>query len=836
VGPDGALWFTEFYGNNIGRITMAGVITEYAVPTAFAGPSGITAGPDGALWFTEDGSNKIARITTAGVITEYVVPQPPLGTPYLSGITAGPDGALWFTDVGGVGNIGRITTAGVIKEYAPPSSASQPSGITLGPDGALWFAESRSNNIGRLSIGGNTVTITAISPSTAVAGGPAFTLFVNGTGFSSGATVLWNGAALPTGVLSSIQLTAPVPSNLIGSAGTATVAVISGGITSAGVPFIANATGQRNIITTVAGSGSFGFGTGGYSGDSGPATLATLSGPRGVAVDASGNLFIADTGNSRIRKVAPGGMITTIVGDGTQGTQGDGGPATSAHLYVPTSVAVDTSGNLFISDLNANVIRKVSASGIITAVAGGVVGGLGDGGLATSAELDFPAGIAVDVSGNLFIADSSHNRIRKVSASGIITTVAGNGEQGFSGDDGSATLAQLHNPEGVAVDAFGNLFIADTSNSRVRKVSANGIIMTIAGNGNQFTSGDGGPATSEYLSAPVGVTVDALGNLFITDIGNNRVRKVSVSGTITTVAGSASTSQGGFSGDGGPATSALLSSPTGVAVDASGNVFIADSGNNRIREVSGAASAAAPAPSITSGGIVPLYSTVNTIQPGEWVSIYGTNLASSTVSWNGDFPTSLGGTSVTINGKAAYFSYVSPTQINLQVPNDTTIGSVPVVVTTAGGKATSTVTLAQFAPSLLLLDSKHIAGIIVRSNGTGAYAAGAYDIIGPTGNSLGYATVAAKAGDTIELFGTGLGPTNPAVPAGQTFSGAAQTTSPVTLRINNVSVTPAFVGLTGAGLYQINLTVPAGLGAGDVSLQAGVGGVQTSSGVVISLQ
>jgi uncharacterized protein (TIGR03437 family) len=246
--------------------------------------------------------------------------------------------------------------------------------------------------------------------------------------------------------------------------------------------------------------------------------------------------------------------------------------------------------------------------------------------------------------------------------------------------------------------------------------------------------------------------------------------------------------------------------------------------------------AGGPPPSIASGGIVPVNSTVPTIQPGEWVSIYGTGLTGSTVTWNGDFPASLGGTSVTINGKAAYLSFVSPTQINLQAPDDTSTGSVPVVVTTSGGTAVSSVTLAQFAPSFILLDSKHVTGIILRANGSGAYGGGTYDLIGPTGDSLGYPTVAAKAGDTIELFAVGLGPTNPAVPAGQAYSSAAPTTYPVNLLINKLSVIPAFAGLSSAGLYQINLTVPTGLGTGEVSLVATVGGVQTPPTVVITLQ
>jgi uncharacterized protein (TIGR03437 family) len=212
-------------------------------------------------------------------------------------------------------------------------------------------------------------------------------------------------------------------------------------------------------------------------------------------------------------------------------------------------------------------------------------------------------------------------------------------------------------------------------------------------------------------------------------------------------------------------------------------------------------------PVIAIGGVVP-----STIEPGEWVSIYGSNLAPGIANWNGDFPTSLNGTSVTVDGKPAYLEYVSPSQINFQVPDDTARGSVSVADTTAIGTVTSTATLASFSPTFFSFDGKHVAGIIVRPDG--------YDLLGPTGTSLGYPTVAAKAGDIVELFGTGFGPT----------------TNPVTIRINNVSVTPSFAGISGAGLYQFNLIIPSGLGTGDVSLQASVGGVQTPVGAVISLQ
>jgi uncharacterized protein (TIGR03437 family) len=223
------------------------------------------------------------------------------------------------------------------------------------------------------------------------------------------------------------------------------------------------------------------------------------------------------------------------------------------------------------------------------------------------------------------------------------------------------------------------------------------------------------------------------------------------------------------------------------------------------------------APLINGGGIVPIYSASSTIQPGSWVSILGTNLASAAATWNGDFPTLLGGTSVTINNKPAYLWYVSPGQINLQAPDDSATGTVPVTVTSR-------------------LDGKHVAGIILRSDRSGLYGGGTYDILGPAGNSFGYQTVPARAGDTLALFGVGFGPTNPTVPAGQPFSGAAPTTNRAAISINGAVVTPSFAGLTAAGLYQINLTLPPGLGSGEVSLLASVNGVLTQIGVLISLQ
>jgi sugar lactone lactonase YvrE len=401
--------------------------------------------------------------------------------------------------------------------------------------------------------------------------------------FSSGQAVFKLG---PAGTLTRVA-GAPGGSSL-GDGGPATSAAlwIPAGVAvdSGGNLYIADS--HNNRVRKVAPSGTIstvaGNGNGGYSGDGGPATSAQLNWPECIAVDSAGNLYIAEYGNNRIRKVAPGGTISTVAGNGTVGYSGDGGPATSAELRSPHGVTVDSSGNLYIADSDNSRIRKVSPGGTISTVAGtGSAGYSGDGGPATSAELREPLGVAVDSSGNLYIADLHNDRIRKVSPGGTISTVAGTGSAGYSGDGGPANRAALRGPHGVAVDSSGNLYIADHYNRRIRKVVPGGMISTVAGNGTWGYSGDGGKATSAQLYFPLGVAVNSAGNLYIADSSNNRIRKVTPRGTISTVAGNGTW---GYSGDGGPATSAQLAQPKGVAVDSAGNLYIAD--EYRIRKVS----------------------------------------------------------------------------------------------------------------------------------------------------------------------------------------------------------------------------------------------------------
>ncbi|MFZ4811864.1 MAG: NHL repeat-containing protein, partial [Ilumatobacteraceae bacterium] len=348
-------------------------------------------------------------------------------------------------------------------------------------------------------------------------------------------------------------------------------------------------------VSTVAGGGA-------SLGDGGPATSAQLASPSGVAVDAVGNVYIADSSNNRVRKIGTDGTITTIAGTGVGGFSGDGGPATGAQLRNPSGVAVDAAGNVYIADYSNDRVRKVTTGGTITTIAGtGVRGFSGDGGPATSADINLPFGVVVDATGNVFF--TTNRWVRKVSTDGTISTVAGGGSS--LGDGGPATNAQLTNVTGLAIDAAGNIFIADTNpNNRVRKVSTGGTITTIAGTGVLGFSGDGGPATSAQLDRPFGVAVDATGNVYIALFGSHRVRKVATDGTITTVAGTGAL---GFSGDGGPASNAQLSGPQGVAVDPAGNLYIADTANMRIRKVL----LAAP-----PSGLVPLASRLFDTRPG----------------------------------------------------------------------------------------------------------------------------------------------------------------------------------------------------------------------------
>ena len=409
---------------------------------------------------------------------------------------------------------------------------------------------------------------------------------------------------------------------------------------------------ESAVISTVAGTG-----TGGYTGDGGQATSAELHHPDGVAFDAYGDMFISDAINHVVREVDAAGIISTVVGNGTSGNSGDGGPATAAELNEPTDLAFNAAGDLFISDYAANVVREVTPAGIISTFAGTTQGYSGDGGPATSAKLYEPLGLAFNAAGDLFIVDSLNFVVREVNASGVISTVVGNSTAGYSGDGGPATSAELNYPNGIAFNSAGDMFIADESNNVVREVNTSGVISTVAGNHTAGYTGDNGQATSAELNAPSNLTFDAFGDMVISDQGNSVIRAVSPSGVITTVVG---TGTSGYSGDGGPAIEATLNYPSQLAINSSGSLFIADWFNNAVREV-----IAPPVMTYTVTALPAMVSLAVTVGPQSTTfsasvsSSLGFPVSGGTVSFY-DGTTLLGVVPV-VNGVAVFdFSALSP--------------------------------------------------------------------------------------------------------------------------------------------------------------------------------
>ena len=588
--------------------------------------------------------------------------------------------------------------------------------------------------------------------------------------------------------------------------------------------FVAAGFGQapKFTISTVAGTG-----TSGFAGDGGPATSATLSFPAGLAFDSSGNMYIADSFNSRIRKVGADGNVTTIAGTGAFGFAGDKNTATQAILNRPYSVAVDNAGNVYIADALNHSVRKISGGTMSTVVGNGfgIEGSGGDGGAATSAILDTPTALLLDGAGNLYIADTRNNRVRKVGTDGNINTVAGNGAATSSGDGGPATSAGVNSPEGLALDSAGNLYISDTAGHRVRKVAPDGTISTVAGNGTGGLKGDGGPATQASLYYPKGLAVDKAGNLFIADWLNGRVRVVTPDGTIFTAAGNGSFA---YYGDGGPATSAALRFPWGLAVDSAGKIYIADDENSAIRVLTRVASQTSSAPQIAPDGVTTVsgFGGFSSASPGSWIEIHGSNLAQSTRAWTtADFqglqaPTSLDGTQVMIGGQAAFLSYVSPGQINAQIPSDVSLGSQEIRVITAGiASAPVTITVNQVEPgllappSLMLGDKQYTQALL---SGGNAMALPASSSSAAAQGSMPAPGRAAHAGETMVLYGVGFGPVSPDIAAGGVVQAENHLALPFQIFLGGVPAAVSYAGLAPGtvGLYQFNVVVPS-VAAGD---------------------
>jgi len=658
VDGHGNLYIADRINARIRRVDTRGIITTVAgngewgyagdggpaVQAQLLLPQDVAVDGHGNLYIADTNNNRIRRVDTRGIITTFAGTGDSGvtgggysgdGGPASQALLHGPRGVA--VDRAGNVYIGdtqnnrvrRVDTRGIITTFAgtgarfssrgdggPASRADlwHPSGLVFDNAGNLYIAASGNRSIRRVDTNGIITTIAGTGEhGFSGDGGPAVRAQLawtrdvavddNGNVYIADYSNARIRRVDAGGIITTIAGTGE--HDYRGDGGPAARAQLRSpegvAVDRAGNLLIADTNNNRirrvdarGFITTLVG--------GGIGGDHGPAVQAQLKSPVGVAVDGAGNLLIADGENYRIRRVDSRGIITTIAGTGALGFSGDHVPAVAARISRPFGVALDRAGSVFISDSNNNRIRRVDARGVITTVAGtGKFGYSGDGGPAVQAGLSRPYGVAVDNAGNLYVADQGSNRVRRVNAKGIITTVAGNGEWGYSGDNGPAVQAQLRRPVGVAADGAGNLFFSDGQNNRIRRVDASGTIVTVAGNGNEGFSGDGGPAVQAQLASPSGLAVDGAGNLYIADFSNHRIRRVDAKGIITTIAG---TGVMGYSGDGGPAARARLNRPYGLALDGDGNLYVADSRNHRIRALRPASSLPPPS-QLTSRAVSP---------------------------------------------------------------------------------------------------------------------------------------------------------------------------------------------------------------------------------------
>ena len=846
VALDGAgnLYIADSGNERIRKVDAAGVISTVAgdgtrgfggdggpaVAAQLNFPQGVALDGAGNLYIADSVNDRIRKVDAAGVISTVAgdgtfgfggdggaAAAAQLNIP--SGVALDGSGNLYIADRNN-NRIRKVDAAGIISTVAGdgargfggdggPATAAQllsPSGVALDGSGNLYIADRNNNRIRKVDAAGVIST---------VAGDGA-------RGFGGDG-----------GPAAAAQLNIPEGVALDGS-GNLYIAEWGNRIRKVD---------SAGVISTVAGGGSVGDGS--------AATAALLHTPRGVVVDGSGNLYIADTFNHRIRKVDAAGVISTVAGDGTEGFGGDGGPATAARLRYPRGVTPDDAGNLYIADTLNQRIRKVDATGTITTVAGsggfgfGEGGYSGDGGPATAAQLYYPQGVALDGSGNLYIADTLNDRIRKVDAAGGISTVAGDGARGFGGDGGPATAAQLYIPTDVALDGSGNLYIADWANQRIRKVDTAGGISTVAGDGARGFGGDGGPATAARLGSPEGVALDGSGNLYIADRDNNRIRKVDAAGVISTVAG---TGTAGYSGDGGPAVAAQLRSPNDVALDDAGNLYIADTNNHRIRK----ATAPAAIPLISSGGIVLATGTpvLKRISPNSLISVFGQNFApegtqalSPRLDAEGRVAANLAGTCLEIDGKRAPLFAVFTTQINAQAPSDLTPGQSRAVAIRGCDTemeeqrgTVATVETVTVSPAFFSFQSNTDGrNPIIALHGDGP------DLVGSPGAVPGVELTPAEPGEYISLFGTGFGTTEPQLETGQIPDGLARLANDVSFTFGGITVLQEDVFYAGAapccaGLYQFTVRVPLGFPDGHAPVVATVQGVSTPEGPYLTIR
>jgi uncharacterized protein (TIGR03437 family) len=844
----GNLYLSDTDHHRVRKVSPSGIIATIAgTGTAgFSGdggpaisaqlnlPYGVAVDYAGYVYIADLGNNRVRRVAPDGTISTVAgtgdagysgdggpAVQARLHTPRNVAVDA--SGVLYIAEfeghrvrrVGSDGTIATVAGTGIagFRGDGGPAAAAQlgyPAGLALDGSGALYIADSQNNRIRKVANGVIVTALggvpgTALSTPIAVAVDPAGNLYVADASFLVRVYSI-------AGVW--INFAGSGAQGYAGDGGPAAQAELAQprdlATNPAGGLYLADGVRVRLVdpsgrIQTIAGD-AFAHAVG----DGGAASAAILNQPSAVALDGAGNLYIADTGTQRLRQVQPNGTIGTLAGAGLAGDGGDGGPASAAVLNTPMGVAVDPSGNVAIADSYNHRIRQVGPDRRIVTLVGTGTSGAGEDGMPPlQTQLRGPRGVCFDRSGTLFIADTANHRVLRYAANTLVETAAGNGAPGGSGDGGQARYAQLNQPNACALDSAGDIFIADTLSNRIRKVTPDGIISTVAGTGDAGYSGDGGPSTAARIQQPRGVAVDDDGDIFIADSGNHRIRKVLPDGSIQTIAGQG---PAGYSGDGGPAADALLNNPGGLVLDGAGDLYFADTGNQRIRRLVPRAVSPAPDP-VTLPPVLSAVSAASqqqgAVAPGEILTIYGEGLGpasglAASFDPSGALPNQLGGAEVRFDGTAAPILYAQAGQVNVQAPYAIAGLRTSHVEAFYQGKAAGAVDISvtDAAPALFPL---------------------AFNQDGSPNSE----SAPAPRGTIVTLFGTGEGLTDgPNLPGQAAAAPYPRPKLPVKLTIGGIPAEILYAGSAPglAGTLQVNARVPGAFlapGAATVELQVG---------------
>ncbi|MFN7929481.1 MAG: SBBP repeat-containing protein [Blastocatellia bacterium] len=849
----GNLWVASSGAEVLRRINPAGIVERMAGrwETGFSGdggaarlarlssPGGIATDGQGRVYFADTENKRIRVVFPAGA-SDTVAPTVTVTAPTKSGVyqaavpvlslqgTASDNSevarVLWSNDRGGQGTA-RGTAVWTVE------------GVKLanGPNRFTFTA---------IDAGGNqataTLTVTydpdqtpptiAITAPTTAATYTASDVYVTLRGSAADdrqlAKVWWRDSAGHTGIIAGTTQW-QLPDFLVQTGDTTVTVFAEDGAGNVASDSLTIHYEPEYLLYTMAGPGVAGTLDG--AGNGGPATKAYLSPPVAVAFDASQTLYFVEQPNNHVRKITPEGVIFPFAGGGGYGKTGNGIPALEATFNEPQAILAAPDGSVYIADTNNHLLRQVTPDGLIKTVAGvGTFGFSNDGGLATAAQLFYPRGMILDAAGNLLFADSSNHRIRKITPAGIISTIAGSASPGFSGDGGEATAARLGRPHALAFDAAKNLYFTDTDNSCIRKITPNGIITTVAGQGGkEGFAGDGGPAVNALLDHPVGLAIDAQGNLFIADTLNHRIRRVDAKGIITTIAGLGPTgfTVGRWNGDGMAATLARLNLPSGITLDRAGNLYIADYYNFRLRKLVPNAQAAPRATNVPA-----THYQGTTLAPESLVSAFGQNLAPGTdAAQSLPLPAILQGTRVWVRDSEGYehpapLLFVSPTQINYQLPKEVKVGSAQIIIENEQGRrAAGVITVQPLSAGIFSASSDGVgpaAASLLRIKVDGTRSSeqcARYDAARQQ-----FVTIPIDLGPVseqvfIELYGSGF--------RNRSELGEVQA------RIGGVPVEVLYAGAQGAfiGLDQVNLRLPRSLaGRGEVAIELTIRGTPTN--------